>query len=162
MADERAPVLVLGVGNELFRDEGLGVVAARCVAQLDLAGVEVADGGTLGLSLLPEIADREAVLILDAVVKHDGRPGEVVVLADGSVPPGWTHVVSAHQIGVPDALAAAALAGRAPRRVAVVGMVPASLDTGFGLTPETAAHIDELVRRTLGVLSGWGIEACRA
>lgn len=158
---KRAPVLVLGVGNELFRDEGLGVVAARRIGTLGLPGVEALDGATLGLALLPEIADRESVLVLDAVVRSGSEPGDVVVLLDDAVPAAWGGAVSAHQIGVPDALAAATFAGRAPRRVAVVGMVPVSLQTGVGLTPRVAAHLDAVIGRALDVLAAWGVEAPR-
>ncbi len=103
----REPVLVLGVGNELFTDEGLGVAAARQVAELDLPGVRVVDGGTLGLALLPEIIDRDAVLILDAIVAGDTPAGALLVLHGEQVSRAGALLMSAHQIGIGDALAAA-------------------------------------------------------
>src|SRR5664279_3236571 len=126
---DRAETLVLGIGNELFTDEGLGVVAARRIADLALPGVEVLDGATLGLALLPEIADRTSVLLLDAVVAGELAPGTVLTLAADQIPMARSIMMSAHQIGVVDALAAAELAGCAPRRLAAVGMVPISLET---------------------------------
>ena len=88
MTPDRPPILVLGIGNELFTDEGLGVVAARRIAQSGLPGVEVLDGATLGLALLPEIADRDAVLLLDAIVAGyvDGDLGRDELVAAGHDP----------------------------------------------------------------------------
>lgn len=153
-----APVLVLGVGNELFQDEGLGCVAARAVAELDLPGVEVLDGSTLGIALLPSLADREAVLLLDATVGRDAGPGDLLVLLGDEVPASRHLTVSAHQIGVSEALAAAELAGCRPPRLAAVGMVPVSLETGYGITAQVAERIPLMVRAACGVLRDWGVE----
>lgn len=150
------PVLVLGIGNELFRDEGLGVAAARRIAELDLDRVRVLDGGTLGLALLPVLTEHDSVLVLDAIVAADHRPGEVVVLRDADVRRGDGILISAHQLGFVDALAAAEFAGRQPRRLAAVGMVPVCLDTGYGLSAPVRAGLDRLVDTALRVLSGWG------
>ncbi len=151
----RAPVLVLGLGNELLTDEGIGVAAARALASRDLPGVEVVVGGTLGLALVPLVEGRDGVLLLDAVVGTDGPPGRVVVLSDEQVPRRWRRPISPHELGIPEILAAAELVGRAPARVALVGMVPASLEVGQGLTPCVAEHLDEMVERALEILSRW-------
>ena len=156
----RAPVLVLGVGNELFTDEGLGCVAAtrlagRLAAQ-GVEGVDVADGSTLGLGLLPELADRRAVLLLDAVLREGSAPGEVVVLEGDEVPVTRQLTMSAHQIGVAEALAAARFAGCCPPVVAAAGIVPAVLETGWGLSPAVEASMDALVDAALDVLRRWG------
>ena len=154
----RAPVLVLGVGNELFTDEGLGCVAARSIRELDLPGVEVLDGSTLGIALLPSLAGRDAVLVLDATVGRGGQPGELLVLLGDEVPASRHLSLSAHQIGVSEALAAAEFAGDRPRRLAAVGMVPVSLETGYGLSEAVALRIPHLVRAALDLLIGWGVD----
>jgi hydrogenase maturation protease len=154
---DRAETLVLGIGNELFTDEGLGVVAARRIADLALPGVEVLDGATLGLALLPEIADRTSVLLLDAVVAGELAPGTVLTLAADQIPMARSIIMSAHQIGVVDALAAAELAGCAPRRLAAVGMVPISLEMGYGLSPDAERGLDEVVDQALRQLAAWDI-----
>ncbi|MHB9863570.1 hydrogenase maturation protease [Streptomyces sp. YIM S03343] len=156
--NSRPPVLVLGIGNELFTDEGLGVVAAHRIAGLSLDGLQVIDGGTLGIALLPEIAGREALLVLDAVVADGAEPGTVVVLHGDEVTRAQSLMVSAHQLGIAEALAAAELAGCRPHRLAAVGMVPADLDTGYGLSPLVGSRLDRLVRQALDVLAGWGVE----
>lgn len=153
-----APVLVLGVGNELFTDEGLGCVAARAIEQLALPGVEVLDGSTLGIALLPALAGREAVLLLDATVGRDAAPGDLMVLRGEEVPASRHLTMSAHQIGVSEALAAAELAGCRPAKLAAVGMVPVSLETGYGLSAEVSGRLPELIRTACEVLREWGVD----
>lgn len=153
-----APVLVLGVGNELFTDEGLGCVAARAVGQLDLPGVEVLDGSTLGIALLPALAGRDAVLLLDATMRSDAAPGDLLVLRGEEVPASRHLTMSAHQIGVSEALAAAELAGCRPPQLAAVGLVPVSLETGYGLSDAVAQRIPDLVRAACAILREWGVD----
>lgn len=156
--NSRPPVLVLGIGNELFTDEGLGIAAAHRIAELNLAGVQVLDGGTLGIALLPEIADREALLVLDAVAAKGAEPGTVLVLRDDEVTRAHSLMVSVHQLGIADALASAELSGCRPDRLTAVGMVPADLDTGYGLSPLVESRLDSLVSQALAVLADWGVE----
>lgn len=153
--DTRPPYLVLGLGNELFTDEGVGVAAARRLARLAPPGVEVLDGGTLGLALLPELEGREGLLLLDALLLPGGRAGEIAVLTGDELPGAHALLTSAHQLGVVEALAAAELAGRAPRRVAAVGMVPSSLETGYGLSPLATARVGEMASRAAALLATW-------
>ena len=153
-----SPVLVLGLGNELFTDEGLGVEAARRIEALGLHGVEVADGGTLGLDLVPKLADRQAILVLDAVVAEGAEPGTIVVLDDSAVRSERRLMMSAHQLGLSEALAAADLWGRGPEVCTAVGMVPYSLDTGFGLSEPAEDHLDMLIGCALDYLEEWGVE----
>ena len=151
------PVLVLGIGNELLGDDGAGVVAARRLAGSRLPGVEVLDGGTLGLMLMPHLAGRDAVLVLDAVSQAEGMPGDVVVIGDGDVRRGHGVRATAHDVGLVDALAAAELAGCPPVRLALVGVVPASVTTRWGLSPVVDARIDAMVAAARAVLAEWGI-----
>lgn len=151
-------IVVLGVGNTLFADEGVGVVAAHRLAGLAAPGVEVLDGGTLGLALFPAIADRDAVLLLDAVVATGQPPGQVVLLDGDDLSRGGYPHFSAHQVDVTDALGVAELSGRAPGRVTVVGMVPADLGTGADLSPTATRRLDAMLGRALDVLAGWGVD----
>lgn len=150
-----SPILVLGLGNELFTDEGLGIEAARRVAKLDLPDTEVADGGTLGLELVPTLADRRCLLVLDAVAKDGAAPGTILILDDGTVRSARQLLVSAHQLGLSEALAAVDLWGKGPEVCAGVGMVPESLETGFGLSEFVAGRIDELVATAVGIVEDW-------
>lgn len=152
-----APHLVLGLGNELFTDEGIGVAASRRFADLEIAGVEVVDGGTLGIALLPTVAGRRSILIFDAIVASDAHPGDIIVLESSEVRQGSRIMYSAHQLGISEVLAAAELAGGPEPDVAAVGLVPYSLETGYGVTAEAEDRIPAMVERGMEILASWGV-----
>ena len=151
-------VLVLGLGNELFSDEGVGIVAARRLEAYGLAGVEIVDGGTLGLSLLPLVEGRRALLVLDAMLAEDRAPGEIIVYSGEDLHRESRLLYSAHQLGVTEMLAAADLVGSTPERVGAVGMVPASVETGYGLSAVAEAALPAMVDAAREVLAGWGVK----
>ncbi len=153
-----APAVVLGIGNELLGDDGAGVVAARRLAKLPIPGVDVLDGGTLGLMLMPYIAGRQAVLVLDAVSHAHGTPGDVVVIGDSDVRRGHGVRATAHDIGLVDALSAAELAGCAPARIALIGIVPAEITEHWGLSPVVGSRVGAMVDAARAVLAEWGVE----
>lgn len=152
-----APFLVLGLGNELFRDEGLGVVASRSLQGRGFSDVEVVDGGTLGIELVATVEGRQGLLVLDAVVADGSSPGDILTFEGEELRMSRRLLFSAHQIGMVEALAAADLMGRGPQRVAAVGMVPFSLDTGYGVTAEVKERLPAMIKRAEAILSGWGV-----
>jgi hydrogenase maturation protease len=154
-----APYLVLGLGNELFSDEGLGVVAARSFEDRDLANVEVVDGGTLGIELVATIEGRQGLLLLDAVAVDGGAPGDILIFEGDELRLSRQLLFSAHQIGVAEALAAADLLGRGPQQIAAVGMVPFSLETGYGVTAGAKARLPEMISTAETILTRWGVAA---
>lgn len=153
---ERAPFAVIGIGNELFQDEGLGIAAAKLIGAMNFPGVEVLDGGTLGLAITPEMEDRQGVLVFDAVVGGGAVAGDVLVLRDDEIPATRQMLMSVHQIGVVDAISAMELTGRTPQHIAACGIVPSCLEVGWGLTAETEARMPALVAAGLRVLAEWG------
>ena len=156
-----APILVLGVGNELFEDEGLGCAAARLVAERlgelgEMAAlVEVLDGATLGIALLPQVTGRKALIILDAILQTGSSPGDLVELQGDDVPMHRNLTISAHQIGVGETLAAAELLGGAPTILAAVGLVPVQVDTGYGLSVLVQSRLDAVADRALEIVRSW-------
>jgi hydrogenase maturation protease len=151
------PLLVLGLGNVLCGDDGLGGEAIRRLAAgPPLApGVRLEDGGVLGLALLPTLEAARRAIIVDAV-RCDRPPGELVVVSGDDVVPALRERLSPHEIGVWDLLWAARLRGRAPERLAIVGLVPACLDLGVGLSPAVEAGIPALVEAVAGTARAWG------
>ena len=154
---ERIPLLVLGLGNLLLEDDGIGSAA---VAFLDdhytaPVGVRVLDGGTLGLSLLPYLEDADAVILVDAI-KADTAPGALVRLDGDDVGPAVATRLSPHQVGVADLLDGARWLDRYPQHVILLGLVPESMDLAVGLTSQVRPAIPALVElvveeaRTLG------------
>lgn len=142
----RNPVLVLGAGNILLSDEGVGVrVVETFEKRYPVApGVELLDAGTAGMDLLDVIAGREHLIIVDAV-NTGSPPGTLVRLADQEVPAAFRTKSSPHQIGLADVLAALTLTGEVPSRVTVIGIQPEYMDLGLELSPTIAARLDEML-----------------
>jgi len=138
-------ILVLGVGNLLLSDEGVGV---RALDELERRftippGVELLDGGTAGMELLGQLAGRSVLVILDAV--NCGKPpGTLVRFADAEVPAVFRRKISPHQLGISDLLAAARLTGILPERLVLFGVQPKELGTGLELSREVGAVLEEL------------------
>jgi hydrogenase maturation protease len=139
----RPPLLVLGVGNRLLRDDGVGL---ELLARLEQAigtsqDVEWIDGGTQGLALLPYLEDRHAALVLDAV-SLGAAPGAVHVL-HGNQRAQNARSTSAHGSSVSELLSVAALLGQLPPALTIVGIEPKLVRTGLGISPEVEAAIPE-------------------
>lgn len=140
------PLLVLGLGNVICRDDGLGVAAV--LRLLDgfrpAPGVRVLDGGTLGLALLPTLEAADTVLIVDAI-RSEGPPGSLVRLEGEDVAQAAHDRLSVHQVGVSDLIGAARWQGSLPRRLLLLGLVPESIDLGLERTPAVEAALPALV-----------------
>jgi hydrogenase maturation protease len=146
MTDAGASLLVLGLGNVLCSDDGLGAAAAaRLLAEWEPpAGTQVLDGGTLGLSLLPYLDEARDVILLDAI-RAEGPAGAFVRLDGEDVAPAVATRLSPHQIGVADLLDGARWLDRYPRRLVLLGLVPASIDLGIDLSPDVERGVPGLV-----------------
>ena len=144
--NNRTPLLVLGLGNVLLEDDGVGAVAvADLVDRYEVPdGVRVLDGGTLGLSLLPYLEDADCVILVDAV-NADATPGTFVRLDGDEVPPAVATRLSPHQVGVADLLDGARWLQRYPRRLVLLGLVPRSIELHVGLSPRVRDALDDLV-----------------
>jgi hydrogenase maturation protease len=157
--DMQREVLVLGIGNLLWADEGFGVRAVEALNQRYRFpdGVELMDGGTLGLSLLPYIETSRRVLVFDAV-DFGLAPGEVKVLRDGEVPKWGARKMSPHQNGFNDVLALAHLHGCAPVQIAAIGVQPHTLDDfGGSLTDCVRARLDDAIALAADEIARWGL-----
>ena len=145
---ERIPLLVLGLGNVLLEDDGVGAAAVALLLDRYEAprGVQVLDGGTLGLSLLPYLDAADAVILVDAV-RADACPGSFVRLIGDDVAPAVATRLSPHQIGVADLLDGARWLGRYPRRVVLLGLVPDSMELAVGLSARVQPALPALMER---------------
>jgi hydrogenase maturation protease len=154
--------LVLGLGNILLSDDGVGVrVAERLIGRYNFPPeVQVMDGGTLGLDLLGYVEDADRLVVVDAL-NVGARPGTLARLADDEVPAFLAPKISPHQMGLVDLLAASRLLGRFPGELVLWGVQPESLDVGLDLSPTVAAQVETLVERVLAELSRWGIAPAR-
>lgn len=149
-------VLVLGVGNLLLSDDGVGIHAIRRLqdeTQLP-TNVEVMDGGTLGLSLLRHLEGVSRLLVVDAV-EMDRPAGALIRLAGDQVPAYMALKMSPHEIGLPDLLFAAKLRDLYPQEVVIWGIQPAKVAAGLELSEPVVGQLDALVREIETELGRW-------
>lgn len=160
-ADQPETILVLGIGNVLWADEGFGV---RCVE--DLAArhalpprVTLLDGGTQGLYLLPFLEDADALIVFDAI-DYGLAPGTLKIVEDDEVPAFMgAKKMSLHQTGFQEVIATAQLLGRCPAPMVLIGCQPVELeDYGGGLRPQVAAVIPTAIGIAIDRLRSWGVE----
>lgn len=156
-------VLVLGIGNLLWADEGFGVRAIEHLqrAYLFPDNVSVLDGGTQGLNLVGPVCDADVLVVVDAV-DFGGAPGTLHTARDDEVPQFLgAKKMSLHQTGFQEVLATAELLGQSPDRLLLVGVQPEVLeDYGGSLTATVAERIEPAVDEVLAYLQEAGIEAC--
>jgi hydrogenase maturation protease len=150
--NQTPPVLVMGLGNLLLKDDGVGLELLRCLQGRFASDerIEFVDGGTQGLALTHYLADRKAALFLDAVAMG-GQPGDLHYLADARL-----HTIprgnGAHAFNAGDLLTAAALLDQCPETVAVLGIEPAKLETGVGLSKQVQQSMFRAVKKANEVL----------
>ncbi|MCX7946379.1 MAG: HyaD/HybD family hydrogenase maturation endopeptidase [Hydrogenophilus sp.] len=157
--------VVLGIGNILMGDDGLGIAAVESL-QRDYrlpAAVEVLDGGTAGMELLEAIEGSDFLLVVDAIDAQQ-KPGSLIRLIDDEVPIFFRRHLSPHGISFPDALAALELLGRLPHEVIVLGLQPQSIALSMELSPTIQAQLPLLVSSIAEELEkrGWRLEPNRA
>jgi hydrogenase maturation protease len=157
--EQPAPdTLILGVGNLILSDEGVGVRVVERLAQTHCLPerVRLLDGGTLGLDLLYYLEGVENLLIVDAV-EMGKEPGALLRMEGDQVPSFLSIKMSPHQIGIPDMLFAAKLKGLYPQNVVLWGVQPADLTVGLELSPVVASQLEVLVDKVSEELAQWGI-----
>jgi hydrogenase maturation protease len=151
-------VLVLGIGNVLWADDGFGVRAVEALhAAYEVpSGVRLLDGGTLGLNLLDDVVSRGAVLVFDAI-DFGLEPGGLKVLRDREVPAWSGKKMSLHQQGFQDILSIAELQGRFPRKLTLIGVQPERLaDFGGSLSEPVRERLPLAVELAVEELLAWG------
>lgn len=150
--------IVLGIGNTLLGDEGIGVHALRALEAraADLGDVEYVDGGTLSFTLATAIEDADRFIVLDAT-QLNAAPGTVKLFEDDAMDRflGNQRKASVHEVGLIDLMVMARLAGRFPERRALIGIQPQYLDWADAPTPAVAAAIPRACDLALEVLDRW-------
>lgn len=139
-------IVVLGVGNILLTDEGIGV---RAIEELGRRyqvppEVELLDGGTSAMELLDDLANCDLLIMADCV-RAGKTPGTLLHLRDEEIPALFRTKLSPHQVGLPDVLATLTITHEAPRNIVLFGVEPESLATHMGLTPVVEATLPRLV-----------------
>lgn len=150
-------VVVLGVGNVLMSDEGVGV---HTVTTLESRyafpeGVRCVDGGTSTNELLGDLEDLDHLIVIDAV-SAGAEPGALVRLDGEAVPKAFTTKLSPHQVGISDLLATLTFMGRGPKNVVLFGVEPERLSLAMELSPTIAARVPELCAQVVAELERIG------
>ncbi|GAB4165622.1 MAG: HyaD/HybD family hydrogenase maturation endopeptidase [Rhodocyclaceae bacterium] len=155
-------VVILGIGNILLRDEGVGVRAAERLREEYVApqGVEVIDGGTCGMELLDPLCGADLLLVLDAV-KAGRAPGTMVCLTGAEVPVFFRAKLSPHQVSICDVLASLEFAGDPPKDLVLVGVEPESLALGTELSAAIAARVPGMLDTAVEQLALRGVRLAR-
>lgn len=150
--------VVLGLGNLLRRDEGLGIRALELLQARYILpeSVLLVDGGTLGLDLLAYLEEASQLLILDATVT-DEPPGSLLRAVNQEIPAFFGMRTSPHEIALADLLAVLRLRGTMPARLVLWGMQPATIELGWELSEPVAARLGDLVDAVAQELQSWGL-----
>ena len=152
-------IIVLGIGNTLISDDGVGVhIVNKLNDEYTFPdNVTLIDGGTKGLDLLPFIEGSDRLLIIDAA-NFKKEPGTIDTVVGDKIPAFLTQKLSVHQIGIPDMLFAAKLMDISPKEMCLIGIQPKSMETSTEMSQEIKARFDDLYTKVLDKLKEWGVD----
>lgn len=148
-------ILVLGIGNTLLTDEGVGIVAMRELEARfgDCGDMEFLDGGTLSFTLAVPISACDALLVIDAA-ELGAAPGAVRSFEGEEMDRflGENRKSSVHEVGLLDLMSISRLTGHWPEQRALIGIQPAMVGWGAALTPDVAAALPEAAAIATGII----------
>ena len=142
--------VVLGIGNLIMQDEGVGVRVVEALERDHTMpdGVTLIDGGTSAMEMLDELSDLDHLIVVDAI--NAGKPPGTLLRIEGEdVPVFFRTRLSPHQIGLPDVMASLEFLGAQPKKMVILGVQPQTMELGMELTPVVAARVPELVEQVL-------------
>lgn len=149
MSQRRPEVLILGIGNILMGDDGIGVrVLERLREQSFPDTVELVDGGTAGADLVDILADRRKAIVIDAVDIR-AEPGTVIQYSGDAWIEHARQTISLHEVGLSQAVSMVRLIGAAPRELVVFGIQILRMEPSLELSNPVAEAIGQVVRRIL-------------
>jgi hydrogenase maturation protease len=143
---QRKQILILGVGNLLLSDEGVGVHVARKLMAMDFPpGVEVLEGGTDGFALMHVLLQADRIILVDAV-RGGGAPGSIYRFEIDDCPPfPDIYKTSVHQVSILEVINLSGLIG-SPPHTTVIGVEPNRLEMGMELSPQIEAKIPRVIQ----------------
>lgn len=139
------PVVIVGVGNLLMKDEGIGIHAIQALEELDLPkNIRLIDGGT-SPDLIAFTRAGEKLIIVDAA-KAGGEPGAVYRFRPEDLADDRADLASAHEMGVSQNLRLMSLAGTGPLETVIIGIEPADISPGMELSPVLRRKLPEIIK----------------
>ncbi|MFJ7736290.1 HyaD/HybD family hydrogenase maturation endopeptidase [Lysinibacillus sp. NPDC097287] len=157
--NNRNQITILGIGNTLYTDEGLGVNALTPLEEIFGRDehVELIDGSTDGMGLLGPVEDTDYLIIIDAI--NAGKEGgHIIELHGDDIPAYYGIKMSIHQLGFQEVLLASKLREQYPKNIVMIGMQPTSLELGIGLSETNDAKLPELVKLVEEQVDKWKLE----
>lgn len=147
---------LIGLGNILLKDEGIGVHVINAVEKRYTFSpeLEIIDGGTMGLDLLPFFQTHDRIVLVDAV-DFGKEPGSVMIVEDADIPSVLNPKLSVHHIGLSDILLAAQLVRERPIKVSLIGIQPESMDVGLDMTARINGKMEKLIELVIQTLKEW-------
>jgi hydrogenase maturation protease len=138
-------ILILGVGNILLKDEGVGVHVVNILKEMPLpVNVEVLDGGTAGLDLVDFIAGRKKLIVIDAVKAGD-KPGTIYRLTEKNLAIKPKAIMSFHEVDLLDAIHMSIVMDEKPEEIIVIGIEPKDMSDGLELSPEIEERLPRII-----------------
>jgi len=152
-------ITVLGVGNILMQDEGVGVrVVEQLLRQYSFpSNVQVLDGGTLGMELLRFLVGTDKLILVDAVAGNL-PPGSLYQFQNDKVKAYFKEKVSMHELGIQDVLAVMDVLEKPAKEIMILGVQPLCIEIGLEMTPTVAKTVKNIVEQVLLVLKNWQVE----
>lgn len=141
-------VVIIGVGNLLMKDEGIGIHAVQHLQEMELPGdIDIIDGGT-SPDIVAYTRAGNKVIIIDSA-KAGGEPGAIYLFKPEDLEDDAGEILSVHEMGVPQNLRLVALSGNEPSEVVIIGIEPKEIDLGTELSPELEMKIPDIIRVVL-------------
>jgi hydrogenase maturation protease len=147
--EHRRPILILGIGNILLKDEGIGVRIIEAMQKMEIPpDIELCDGGTAGADLVDLIADRRKVIIVDAA-DADVPPGTMVKMRPEDLARPEDAEISLHDFALAQTLFMTEQLKCTPKETVILGIRPFEINYGTELSPGLAGLIDSYIRAIL-------------
>jgi hydrogenase maturation protease len=149
-------ITILGIGNTLFSDEGVGIHLLPLLEEAlgEDENIEIIEGLTDGMKLLGPVEDADNLIIIDAI--NAGKEGGTIISLEGEEIPAYFGIkMSIHQLGFQEVLFAAKLRDRYPKQIVMFGMQPSSLQLGIGLTETNQNKLNDLLKVVLDQVHRW-------
>lgn len=154
--DNVQKITILGIGNTLFSDEGVGIHVLPLLEEAlkEYENIEIVEGLTDGMKLLGPVEDAENLIIIDAI--NAGKEGGTIITLKGDEIPAYFGIkMSIHQLGFQEVLLAAKMRERYPKEIVMFGMQPTSLHLGIGLTETNQSKLKELANVVVDQVNQW-------
>ncbi|MBB6444593.1 HyaD/HybD family hydrogenase maturation endopeptidase [Bacillus benzoevorans] len=149
-------IIILGIGNTLYQDEGLGIHALPLIEEMlkNAENIEMIDGTTDGMRLLAPVEDTDYLIVIDAI--NAGKPGGTIITLKGEDIPAYFGIkMSIHQLGFQEVLMAAKIRERYPKNIVMIGMQPSSLELGVELSETNQGKLHELAALVVMQVEDW-------